>query len=270
MHVEPEPWRVGKAFADALRGEKNWGHAPLNIWKAIRHCENVRLARHEFGASRGDGLYIWDAAKADGLIIINASQRPSRQRFTAAHELGHHQMHRRENESIEIADKDVYDVQGDPAERAANAFAAYLLLPDAAVHEEMGGLRNGQVTPKHLVGLMRAYSVSYEVAANRLNNTGIVNQTQRQRLLGEAEGQIDALAHEAGIDDEALFPPGEDLEVEIAKKAFGLYRDAVISAERLAKIVDLSPDEAVTEAKRLGFGRDDDLYDDEAALASRN
>ena len=204
MHVEPEPWRTGKTFAEALRSEKGWGHAPLNIWKAIRHCQNVRVARHGFGEGQGDGLYLWDAAKQDGLIIVNTSKRPSRQRFTAAHELGHHQIHRRDGESIEIADKDVFDTKNDPAEVAANAFAAYLLLPDAAVCEEMDDLRNGDVTPEHLVELMRTYGVSYQVAANRLNNAGIINQPHRQRLLDEGDGQIEALMRAAGIDDEGL------------------------------------------------------------------
>jgi Zn-dependent peptidase ImmA (M78 family) len=266
LPVEPEPWRVGKNAAEALRSRKGWGHGPLNIWKAIRLCESVRVARNAFGAGQGDGLYLWDAKLKNGLIIVNASERPSRQRFTAAHELGHHEIHRLDEKSVEIADKNVLETRNDPAEVAANAFAADLLLPDDAVREELRGIKPAEVTPEHLVELMRSYGVSYQVAANRLNNVGIVNQAHRKRLLDEAEGRIDELMQVAEIDDERLFPPGEDLEAEVANKAFALYRDAVISADRLAQILDRAVDEAVAEAERRGFGRDRGEPDDDAAV----
>lgn len=75
----------------------------------------------------------------DGVAVIgvNALHHPNRQRFTMAHELGHHIMHRAHIEDTVHVDKgfailkrDTLAAQGtDRMEIEANAFASELLLP---------------------------------------------------------------------------------------------------------------------------------------------
>ena len=72
-----------------------------------------------------------------GIIGVNALHHPNRQRFSAAHELGHHELHAYEIRKAVHVDKgfrvllrDDVSSQGiDPLEIEANAFASELLMP---------------------------------------------------------------------------------------------------------------------------------------------
>ncbi len=109
---------------------------------------------------------------------------------------------------------------------------------------------------------MRKNGLSYEATVNRLNLAGVVNQPNRKRLLEEGEGQIERLVREAGFDEEAIFPFGPDLPAELVDGALALYRDAVISADRLGDILGLAPEQAVAVAGERGYARPEDpLYD---------
>lgn len=253
-------WLLGKRAAQGLRLELNLGFAPVNVWDVIRD-RGVELARHEFGKGCGDGLYLWLGGRA--LITINSSERASKQRFTAAHELGHHELHRFDADELAIADENVFETGGDPWEIAANAFAGYLLAPDEALQQDLAGRAAKDIVPRDVVELMRKYGLSYEATANRLNLASVVNQPNRKRLLEAGEGQIERLVREAGFDEEAILPFGPDLPVELVDGALALYRDAVISADRLGDILDLAPEESETVAAERGYSRSEDpLYDE--------
>ncbi|MCL6285756.1 ImmA/IrrE family metallo-endopeptidase [Ruegeria sp. 2012CJ41-6] len=84
----------------------------------------------------------------DGISIIgiNALHHPNRQRFSAAHELGHHVLHAAEiNETVHVSKglralkRDPVSSQGsDPLEIDANTFASELLMPEKFLLEEIG------------------------------------------------------------------------------------------------------------------------------------
>jgi Zn-dependent peptidase ImmA (M78 family) len=72
-----------------------------------------------------------------GIIGVNALHHPNRQRFSAAHELGHHELHAHAigkavhvDRGFRVLLRDDISSQGiDPLEIEANAFAAELLMP---------------------------------------------------------------------------------------------------------------------------------------------
>lgn len=78
------------------------------------------------------------------IIVLNAGHHPNRQRFTLAHELGHHLLHadylaKGVHVDKVILRRNVLSQQGaDPKEIAANAFAAELLMPEEMVKSHMG------------------------------------------------------------------------------------------------------------------------------------
>jgi Zn-dependent peptidase ImmA (M78 family) len=84
----------------------------------------------------------------DGISIIgiNALHHPNRQRFSAAHELGHHVLHAIEiQETIHVSKglralrRDPVSSEGsDPLEIDANTFASELLMPERFLLEEIG------------------------------------------------------------------------------------------------------------------------------------
>ncbi|MDA8747685.1 ImmA/IrrE family metallo-endopeptidase [Litoreibacter sp.] len=88
------------------------------------------------------------AYNQDGISIIgiNALHHPNRQRFSAAHELGHHVLHAAEiQETVHVSKglralrRDPVSSQGsDPLEIDANTFASELLIPEKFLLEEIG------------------------------------------------------------------------------------------------------------------------------------
>ncbi|MEM7241916.1 MAG: ImmA/IrrE family metallo-endopeptidase [Pseudomonadota bacterium] len=84
----------------------------------------------------------------DGISIIgiNALHHPNRQRFSAAHELGHHVLHAAEikktvhvSKGLRALRRDPLSSQGsDPLEIDANTFASELLMPEKFLLEEIG------------------------------------------------------------------------------------------------------------------------------------
>lgn len=66
-------------------------------------------------------------------IIVNKDDSPNRQRFTIAHELGHYILHQDYVKDAKkykvLLRRPLKDANYTPEERAANCFAAYLLVP---------------------------------------------------------------------------------------------------------------------------------------------
>lgn len=129
-------------FADLVRPvdiinqilkQNNWidGAVPLEeIAKAagIRDIQYVALNSFE-------GSLLANAAKTDGIIVINSGTRHQRQRFTLGHELGHFMIprhgHRMECSKFDLAAKPSGGMSASVAiEAEANLFSAELLMPE--------------------------------------------------------------------------------------------------------------------------------------------
>lgn len=130
MSANPE--RAREAARTVLRdfGVKA---VPVPVERIIK-SRNIILQYAPLEESLSGMAYIKDGV---GIIGINALHHPNRQRFSAAHELGHHELHAPEIEKAIHVDKefrvllrDNISSQGvDPLEIEANAFASELLMP---------------------------------------------------------------------------------------------------------------------------------------------
>jgi Zn-dependent peptidase ImmA (M78 family) len=249
----------GNQAAQALRLREHLGFGPVDIWRLIENV-GIPVGLHDFGEGAVDGLYIWEDDEA--FIVVNASNRASRQRFTAAHELGHHEMHRFEHDRMVIADQDIFG-SGEAQEVEANAFAAYLLAPDEALVNAVGGRRGGQVDPDTVVELMRTFGLSYDATTWRLLNAGIVNRAERDALAANA--QVEMRLRRAGIDEEKILSTPQALPSAHVNAALRLYEDHVVTAERLGELIDMEPANAVAYAKARGVEPRGELPVDEAA-----
>ncbi|MEI7187195.1 ImmA/IrrE family metallo-endopeptidase [Dickeya dianthicola] len=102
-------------------------------------------------------------------IYFNPSDHSNRQRFTIAHELGHHvlghtrdgEMHRDNVENYSSGAQDVREVQ-------ANKFAAQLLMPEKAIRYYI--TRKGVTTT---LGLAKIFNVSEAAMHWRLREIGL-------------------------------------------------------------------------------------------------
>jgi Zn-dependent peptidase ImmA (M78 family) len=142
----------------------------------------------------GGGAYVVVLALADGvagayaarpgcpLLIVNGRQALVRQRFTLAHEFGHHRMG---HASVVDDQRAISGQVHDPNEVRANAFASEFLVPKDAVAAWGGEHVRGNVTLEHVVRLAGDYGVSAQVARYALQNAGVLGDDRRAAQLDE-------------------------------------------------------------------------------------
>ncbi len=97
-------------------------------------------------------------------IVLNQEESIYRQNFTLAHELGHWLMHKekvKKNSSLAILYRKPLGCETDPLEIQANAFAAYLLVPDFLLKKNWN---------KSDLQLMKVFGVSQSVIGFRRKN----------------------------------------------------------------------------------------------------
>ena len=110
------------------------------------------------------------------VIIVNAAHHPNRRRFTIAHELGHHMLHRAylcDNVHVDkaILKRDELSSDGtDRKEIQANAFAAELLMPECLMRRWSEIDINDEVTVNSLA---KKLGVSPAALTYRFINLGI-------------------------------------------------------------------------------------------------
>jgi len=125
---------------------------------SVRACSNAELG----GAS---GWYRQPDGKP--VILFNASEPTTRQRFTIAHELGHHVLQHgerpRDNSSAFMNPYEAVEV-------SANRFAAEVLMP---VHAVRVMVEERQVTS--ITELANAFCVSEPAMIYRLKNLGYIS-----------------------------------------------------------------------------------------------
>ena len=117
---------------------KHWDSTPVPIETIIGEV-GLKFDR-EFLDENVSG-FIERQADGDYRIVVNASHAPTRQRFTAAHELGHYVYHR-DLLGDGVGDNRAYRADGTTRpnpnirpihERQANSFAANVLMPRHAL-----------------------------------------------------------------------------------------------------------------------------------------
>jgi Zn-dependent peptidase ImmA (M78 family) len=219
----------------AFRLNLGLGFAPVagpHLWKIISDL-GIALAFEDFGEKLGDGLYLGGESP---LIVLNTAKPPLRIRFTAAHELAHHQLHRLVMSQDVYADHDIEDDQYKVIERAANAFAAQFLAPDMALFLDVGKISSRQLDTLFVVRLMQTYGVSYEFLLWRLREIGVLEQADRDRL-----ARADDFEHattELSFDVEALYGvPKRQLPAEFVRDVRRLVEDSVIDSERQTELL---------------------------------
>jgi hypothetical protein len=117
------------------------------------------------------------------LLLVNGRQALARQRFTLAHEFGHHRMGHAfvVDEQAAIGGRLTHDRN----EVSANAFAAEFLMPRDAVAEWGSEHVRGAVTLEHVLLLASEYGASAQAARYALETAGVLRDRRRARQLDE-------------------------------------------------------------------------------------
>jgi Zn-dependent peptidase ImmA (M78 family) len=185
--------RPEEAAAERARSELGLGvEAPVaDILAAVEDLAGIPVTVAEL-PDQIAGMYV--RRRDSAFVFVNGIHIPVRQRFTVAHEFGHHVLgHRQRVDPV----GDVFGAPKDPDEVAANYFAGAFLAPVAAVRNWAD---HHPEHPHDLEFVVRAgafFGISAQTARIRLERAGVLRQAESRRL----KEQITARAHHGMLGD---------------------------------------------------------------------
>lgn len=170
----PATFQDAENLARDTRAEAAVPDGPLRDLQSV--CESLGLFAFSLalGADAGDAASV--QVEDHGVAVINGSTDPGRRRFSLAHELGHHLA----GDAYEPAPR----LGGSDAERMINAFAAYLLMPRAAVHAAWDEF-SAHSARRAAIAVAVRFGVSWTAACNQLTNLALIDQRGRELLVAD-------------------------------------------------------------------------------------
>lgn len=239
--------RTGQKAAEDLRQLLELGDAPIDdVEGFIQTTFDVDVCLEPMPQGM-DGLLVSDSENDVAIIFVNSALTFGRQRFTAAHELGHlifgdDQLFRPE-----------YPRAKDPKETRANAFAAALLMPEQAVHDLAAALQAeaGENPLALAAAVVETFGVSLESAGYRLLNLDLISDQERKAL------KVDLVTPylrrefiEQGDDRRGVVVPPS----EVQELALGAYIESIVGIGTLARLWKTSDEERLaSELAAAGF-----------------
>lgn len=148
---------AAEKILDKIIEEKGEINYPIDPFKILKD-QNVIITFSDF--DKLEGLLLFDKQK-ESVVSINLNRPVTRQRFTAAHELGHIMLH------TEIKGKNfLCPISGSKSliEREADDFASYLLMPNEELNKLIDKYqdKNGNVDLDDCLLIAEYFGVSFE------------------------------------------------------------------------------------------------------------
>lgn len=167
-----KPADAARERARSLLEEHGVRAAPVPVERIIKN-RNIALQYAPLDEDLSGMAYIKDGL---AMIGINALHHPNRQRFSAAHELGHHILHVEhitntvhvDNGNRALFRNQVSSQGTDELEIQANAFAAELLMPITLISDALGDKGIDLDDEQQVEALARKFRVSTTAMSNRL------------------------------------------------------------------------------------------------------
>ncbi len=220
---------------------------PIDIFALVYSLANVTLVKYPLG-DKISGACL--KGRTSAVIAVNSGMSVGRQRFSLAHELYH--FYYDEDMTSTVCPAQIGE--GSPTEKAADQFASYLLMPQAALYDkiqEIKGAGDGKLTTEDVINLEQYFGVSRKAMLFRLQEEGELSKS-------EAEGmQKDVILSAAKLGyDTSLYKPAPE------NKNKGTYGHYIKQAENLLQSGAISAGKY--EEWLLDAFREDIVYGDEA------
>lgn len=178
--MAPVPARADRA-AQKVLDAAGVTKPPVPVDRLVA-AEGIHLAFEPMGGNDVSGMLYRRAAMT--VMVVNAHHHTHRQRFTIAHEIGHHRLHDSDaylDGNATLRFRDGISATGtDREEREANAFAASLLMPSTWVHDRFLQLvKSGRRIDEDeaITRLAHQFNVSEPAMRFRLVNLGLLDPT---------------------------------------------------------------------------------------------
>jgi Zn-dependent peptidase ImmA (M78 family) len=170
--------RYARAQAEKLAERLGIGSPPVDVEKV---AEQLGLPVVYANLGKGvSGLLVSDRAEAH--ICVQSRDAKVRQRFTIAHEIGHHHLRHQFEPGHVHVDRGHYISERGPRasdgvdliEIEANQFAACLLMPSKLVREKVAEFGGGPLLDQHVSHLASTFRVSEQAMTIRLSTLGLL------------------------------------------------------------------------------------------------
>jgi Zn-dependent peptidase ImmA (M78 family)/transcriptional regulator with XRE-family HTH domain len=228
-----DPQQAAEDLSSNERNRLGLGDGPiLSLRELLDEEVGVRIFAPQL-PSHIAGAFVY-AEPLGGTIAVNANHPCERQRWTLAHEYGHFLSARARPEVTVLRRRERVPA----AERFADAFAAYFLMPRAGLHRRFHSLsrdRAGEVTAADLLQLAHSYRVSLQAMILRLEDLRLLppGSFDQLRDLGFRPSEAARLLGPRPAPDQTLLPP------RYRYLAAELYVRAEITEGQLARFLRL-------------------------------
>lgn len=240
MHVNRK--KEIRIFADNFREKcKVRRYGIIDLFK---ECERMgyKLFRYPLGEDSVLGFTI--KKDTDLVVFTNTCSRLSREIFTLAHEIGHINLHMVDSNEFIDNTSTISDGNVDEKEQEANYFAACLLMPEEEVEKflalEIASLEQNGMTAFDIARIMSEFSVSFDMALNRLENLGRIDHNQKLLLDNEkTKKSVGNLLRSVGGNARLNSPSQEiDMPFEFIDYVIYNYNHNAIPKETLTHVLD--------------------------------
>ncbi len=158
-----------ESAAEQLRKEWLLGTDAISNLTELLEIHGIKVALLD-GINDFDGACVATKDEQHVLVALNRNRPGERQRFTAAHELGHWVMKLPQT----MSEKD--------KEFCCHRFAGALLYPQARVKADFGAYSRQKVLLQELIISKRGYGVSMQLALRRLKDLHIIGDNLYKSL----------------------------------------------------------------------------------------
>lgn len=161
-----------ESLTKKLLKEHGVAEPPVDVYELIKK-QGIRLHFEEMDDD-DSGLLLVEGGAAT--IAVNKEHHPNRQRFTAAHELGHYMLHSQGQDRLFVDRayrRNVNSSTGlDSVEIEANSFAGHLLMPRALVKAHVD---TESISDLDIYLLSLQFAVSEHAMTLRLVKLGLID-----------------------------------------------------------------------------------------------
>jgi Zn-dependent peptidase ImmA (M78 family) len=240
--MQPARTDAARDAAARIRHERGLGTGFVDIFRVLKLMRiELYMAPFPYGADALEGAHMVKDGQA--FVFVNNERAITRQRLTAAHELGHHELDNPTDGSA-IFESGSAD-QNDAIEQNAYRFARFFLMDP----EGVGRLVDGMKDYRQMVAAVAAtFVVSPEVAAIHLQELGLISVREKLELMGElAEKTItpSALLKRYGYRMAYTDPnPTEELDETFVGRTIEAYAREWITLAALADALQITDTQA--------------------------
>jgi Zn-dependent peptidase ImmA (M78 family) len=228
-------------IAAGLRSRWGLGTDYVDVFEVLR-AEGVEL----FLAPFHDGLEgAHMVREGRTFVFVNTACAITRQRLTAAHELGHHVLEDHATDGS-LFEESTADHGNDPEERAAYTFARYFLMDPDGVRRITVSIKDQE---ERVAAVASRFVTSIDVTCIHLAGLGVITNTTKKRLLDAIhanELRPAAFLQSHGY-ELAPTPAAERpvLDARYIKRAIEAYGKEWVTLASLADLLGLARNEAV-------------------------